>query len=248
MKENTTKTVGDLTAEEIELELIRLAAADPDFQYSTDDGGCSYTRGPSSDPDKCNGCLFGQAFQNLGVPPENLTSAHNPRFARGIHGVWRLYNSDTPIPKGWVEAQLAQDAGYAWGETVTKYILSKPEYEGKTLDDFKEPPSLEAVRRETSAKIFDTPVGQVLARVDDDEEGNPQVVWSAELPDPFRIGAARFVVHTHRVNDEGEEVTLTLEQADALRDKIYNSMDEEGALEFVQGLYETLDIPWPDSE
>lgn len=52
-------------------EVVRLADESPDYVYpSVGGGGCYYSYGDTPD---CKGCIFGQAFQNLGLDKEVLS-------------------------------------------------------------------------------------------------------------------------------------------------------------------------------
>jgi len=96
----------------VETELRRLAKEKPDFIYnpSGKNVGCSYTGAATNGPE-CDGCIFGQAFQRLGVDREDLKEctlviSHELR-ARGFES-----------PKIWLTIQGNQDTGKSWGEAI----------------------------------------------------------------------------------------------------------------------------------
>ena len=104
--------ISDLTVEQVETELRRLAAAQPDFVYN-DTGRtvkCSYIHGIIEGPEN-KGCIFGQALQNLGVPAEEL------REPDPIRPLWNDLNSEK-CPLSWGSVQSEQDHGASWGEAI----------------------------------------------------------------------------------------------------------------------------------
>jgi hypothetical protein len=102
----------------VEEKLTELAKEKPDFRYSyIKDGMCSYNTsctdfGTLAGPE-CDGCIFGQAFQRLGIPKENLC------INISIDKLLLLYRK-VPITS-WTFVQKAQDNGDTWGEAI-KYL------------------------------------------------------------------------------------------------------------------------------
>ena len=100
-----------LTIEQIDNELLKLMNEQPNFTYT--DGsptGCFYTKGPSTNPQKCNGCIFGQAFQKLGISKDTLEELEND-YIGAAKADWL----PEEIPDYWGQIQTAQDAGNRWG-------------------------------------------------------------------------------------------------------------------------------------
>lgn len=101
------------TVKQIDAELRKLMKEKPDFVYSPKGSGrCFYNQGPAGEPDRCDGCIFGQALQNLGVPKSQLTSDACIRdFAID-------FLTEGEAPKYWEQVQIHQDEGMPWGELV----------------------------------------------------------------------------------------------------------------------------------
>ena len=98
----------------IEEKLRELAAEKPDFRYSPADGitlPCFYSK-EQQDQEKNDGCIFGQAFQRLGVPKDELELQ-----SCAIGEVVRYY-SGSDAPENWTAVQFAQDHGKTWAEAV----------------------------------------------------------------------------------------------------------------------------------
>lgn len=103
-----------LTVKEINQALLELIEEQPEFIYNTDGGTCYYSRGPYSDPNHCNGCIFGQAFQRLGIDIKELKKID--RSVNSTIGFVSTIFVDEEIPKYWTTIQGEQDIGVAWGE------------------------------------------------------------------------------------------------------------------------------------
>lgn len=103
----------ELTVDQVNTELRRLITENPDFVYTPKPklGGCNYLTGPSYEPNRCNGCIFGQALQNLGVPKSDL------KINRTITSLWVYWFSYEP-PEFWRKIQCRQDAGHPWGNLL----------------------------------------------------------------------------------------------------------------------------------
>lgn len=106
------------TVEQIDAELLGLMRSNPEFIYPDGENDrCYYSSGPEGNEKKCDGCIFGQSFQNLGVDKSELSK----------HGKISLI--DFPFlpqhrPDYWNLIQSHQDQGLPWGE-LEKYIPSR---------------------------------------------------------------------------------------------------------------------------
>lgn len=104
------------------VQTVRQIAADrPQVIYNSE-MKCSYSDGTCSD--NTVGCLFGQAFAQMGVVvPENLDSK---TIGMVINNFGGIYN---PLHLEWCCAvQLSQDIGGRWGFCIRKadaYILER---------------------------------------------------------------------------------------------------------------------------
>ena len=96
----------------VQNELEKLSKENPDFIYSNDDNMCYYNKGPEDNPEKCSGCIFGQALQNMGVSRESLN------FIGPIDEVLtqQLPINLDEIPRDWARIQYEQDIGCKWGD------------------------------------------------------------------------------------------------------------------------------------
>lgn len=105
------------TAEDVTSEIIRLATEHPDAVYRAPDalneytGTCTYTTGTAAGK---SGCLFGQAFANLGVPHDVMLSWDDNNLP--IDDVADKLFTDAPVE--WVWVQCAQDSGRPWGHAI----------------------------------------------------------------------------------------------------------------------------------
>lgn len=111
----------------VDAELRKLMDEQPEFVYRDDSassGPCHYDKGPGGNPDKCCGCIFGQAFQRLGVPRDQLDGMGIRKF---LYGTKSLKWMETTIarfpnaPQYWRQIQSGQDHGRRWGDL--KYLL-----------------------------------------------------------------------------------------------------------------------------
>lgn len=114
-----SRTIEDLTVEEVNEQLVALATESPDFQYNSRHGtaspACHYDAacGGGEGP----GCIFGQAFELLGVNVSEIGSGN-------IREVWEVgFEEADPHPKGtcppaWSDIQDDQDTGRTWGEAI----------------------------------------------------------------------------------------------------------------------------------
>ena len=114
---NTRPSVEDFI-KEVEGHLLDLMNENPDFVYATCNSFCYYNRGTDDNP--CDGYIFGQAFQRMGMLKENMD---------GWGSLSCFYASrrasDVRIPVGWTNIQKRQDQGAKWGDL--KGLLRKPE-------------------------------------------------------------------------------------------------------------------------
>lgn len=113
-----------LTTKEIDLALYQLMQEQPNFVYpNKENDGCFYNQGPQSDPKKCSGCIFGQAFQLLGMDPSSWT----PDSQGHITELQADFLSNHR-PHYWTVIQTEQDQGTPWGKLTTylpNYITTK---------------------------------------------------------------------------------------------------------------------------
>jgi len=102
----------------IEEKLKELAAEQPDFIYNPSSAGrCNYN-GPATTrvsldlqvgPD-CEGCIFGQAFQRLGIPKNELNTMAS------IDSITNCY-ANRQFPN-WSKVQNSQDNSASWGDAI----------------------------------------------------------------------------------------------------------------------------------
>ena len=102
------------TIQQIDDALREVINKQPDFVYSDERAECCYHQGPETDPNRCNGCLFGQAFQLLGVTKEELKDTN--QFIMDVD--FPFLPSLVQRPGYWTAMQLRQDRGYAWKELL----------------------------------------------------------------------------------------------------------------------------------
>ncbi|TDB90885.1 hypothetical protein E1264_03400 [Actinomadura sp. KC216] len=102
-----------LTFKQIENEVRRLAAENPDFVYESYHGSCFYN--PTERAGKQYGaCIFGQAFTNLGTPvPDGIDEDY-------IGSVLPNMGIETTLDQyEWAgTVQYQQDQGCAWALAV----------------------------------------------------------------------------------------------------------------------------------
>lgn len=112
-----TQTI--LTVKQIDDELRKLMNEQPKFRYVEGTGpkGCFYTHGPSNDIHKCDGCIFGQAFQRLGISKELIDYDLRNEYITYTTADWLPRKK----PDYWEYIQTAQDDGAAWG-SLLKYL------------------------------------------------------------------------------------------------------------------------------
>lgn len=99
-----------VTFKQLETEVRRLAAANPEYRYPAElEDTCVY-----NETDNLPACIFGKAFANLGHPvPEKFEGSSISVVIRGL-GVLVSYED-----LRWAErVQGFQDAGFPWGKCI----------------------------------------------------------------------------------------------------------------------------------
>lgn len=97
--------------EKIKSKLLELAEKFSEFVYSESPAySCFYHQGPEDGPDN-DGCIFGQAFQALGVPKEELS-----KVDKDIGDLVRAFGHECPY--GWPSVQARQDQCHSWGIAI----------------------------------------------------------------------------------------------------------------------------------
>ena len=114
---NNNRTVSELTIKDVDTAIRILASEAPDYVYnhSSPTAGCFYDRGVRGGPES-KGCIFGQAFQRLGVDMSTVGGAD-------IASLWYDTHEGLPVdashcPEEWSAVQYAQDNGGRWGEAI----------------------------------------------------------------------------------------------------------------------------------
>ena len=111
------RDISTITIDEVDTEIRLLAAESPDFVYNTrkEGSGCYYHKGVlGGEPNK--GCIFGQAFQRLGVDMSTVGGDN-------ISTVWSEIHFSSPLgfqhcPEEWDVVQVSQDNGSSWSEAI----------------------------------------------------------------------------------------------------------------------------------
>lgn len=102
---------------EVNAHLRSLITEKPDFQYCSGRCGCHYNSGPSGDDHypkhHCTGCVFGQAFQRMGVPADNMAE-----WGSMSDYDFEYLTEQGYIPSYWVDIQETQDEGKKWGRLL----------------------------------------------------------------------------------------------------------------------------------
>ena len=108
--ENTQQNM-QFTIEQVDDALRQVILAKPHFTYS--DGkftSCYYHQGPSTNTASCDGCVFGQAFQFLGVKKDVLAKSGSILTA-----AFPFLPPEEERPSYWRSMQTDQDSGREWG-------------------------------------------------------------------------------------------------------------------------------------
>jgi hypothetical protein len=104
-----------ITFAQVQAEVRALAAASPDYVYTSGTNDCFYTAGADgNETGEC--CIFGQALTRLGVPVEDLAA----REGDGINGLFEgLGIFATVREEDWARrVQSRQDWGYTWAAAI----------------------------------------------------------------------------------------------------------------------------------
>ena len=97
----------------IDEKLLELIDENPDFVYSlVCNFGCCYHEGPTGNEHNSTGCIFGQAFQRLGISVEYLKD----NASGSIKTLYMNFSSGSihNIPRYWPIMQRLQDSGSSW--------------------------------------------------------------------------------------------------------------------------------------
>ena len=103
-----------LTVKQIDDELRKLMTEQPDFRYASGHAGCFYHQGPTGDSERCDGCIFGQAFQRLGITKETLKNECTSNRIAKLNEPWLTDEK----PEYWTAIQSHQDNGQPWGSLL----------------------------------------------------------------------------------------------------------------------------------
>tara|TARA_B100001059_G_C17532313_1_gene426186 strand:- start:54 stop:452 length:399 start_codon:yes stop_codon:yes gene_type:complete len=124
-----------LTVEQIDNELRKLMDEQPNFRYNTSGtlDTCYYHQGPAHAPEKCNGCIFGQAFQRLGITKETLAILHDP-IETMPNTRWMPHNR----PYYWSKIQARQDKGNTWG-SLKEHLPNENDNPHQSAQDSQQP-------------------------------------------------------------------------------------------------------------
>ena len=105
------------TIQQIDDALRKVINKQPDFVYSNGSEQCYYHKGPIDND--CEGCLFGQAFQLLGVSKEELQKTSVMSNDDSIKTIeFAFLPPLVQRPRYWTTMQGRQDTGVAWGELL----------------------------------------------------------------------------------------------------------------------------------
>ena len=108
---------GPYTLKDVELEIRRIAAENPDFRYSRGAGydTCVYV------PTKGNpqGCIVGAALSAL-VPGVDLTEFHSTNGDKAARAVLDIDPASTYGDTWILKVQNSQDEGFSWSESVRR--------------------------------------------------------------------------------------------------------------------------------
>jgi len=110
-------SIKDLTEDQVNKELIRVADKYPDYIYNAnrDTVTCYYNRSIHDGNPDITGCIFGMVFQNLGVSQDSVE-------LRGglIRALWWGYHEthNATLTSVWSKVQNLQDKGSSWGEAI----------------------------------------------------------------------------------------------------------------------------------
>lgn len=101
-----------ITEDQLRDEVVRLGTEYPNAKYiTTNYGTCYYNKGKVANGPDAEGCIFGQALRNLGVPAESLTKIQS------INLVLEALNIEYG-GYSFMSCQRSQDLGCTWGEAI----------------------------------------------------------------------------------------------------------------------------------
>lgn len=114
--------------EALKQEVIKLGTSNPDFVYNPNkEGFCSYdgpakSRTGSIVGPKCNGCIFGQAFQNMGLDDydELKITFRIDTYLNSLILKYELQYQD--LLEKFRQTQACQDFGGSWQEAISFII------------------------------------------------------------------------------------------------------------------------------
>ena len=112
------------TIEQVDDALRKVINRDPHFVYTEKTAtACYYHQGPFHDPERCDGCVFGQALQLLGVSKDDLADI-DTSIASIRQVEFDFLPPKVTRPDYWCHMQAQQDGGAAWGDLLE--YLPKP--------------------------------------------------------------------------------------------------------------------------
>lgn len=120
------KRLEEITWEELEPEVRRLAAENPDYRYpmmrGNDGPACFYTLLPSGNTGQAV-CIFGRALMNLGVPQDELF----PYEGAPVHSLLCHSSFDLEDRSSWIQlVQDQQDTRFTWSDAVADADTNYP--------------------------------------------------------------------------------------------------------------------------
>lgn len=124
-----------LTVEQINNELRKLMDEQPDFRYNTSGTlvTCYYHQGPTNNPELCDGCIFGQVFQRLGISRATLAYVDEPIDTIPSNDWLPNYR-----PYYWRRIQARQDKGDTWG-SLKQYLPNENDNTHQSTQDSQQP-------------------------------------------------------------------------------------------------------------
>ena len=124
-----------LTIEQINNELRKLMDEQPDFRYNTSEtlATCYYHQGPEHAPEHCNGCIFGQVFQRLGISRDKLAYIDDRIDTIPKNGWLPNYR-----PYYWSRIQVRQDKGDTWG-SLKQFLPNENNNPHQSAQDSQQP-------------------------------------------------------------------------------------------------------------
>tara|TARA_R110002020_G_scaffold80651_1_gene201076 strand:+ start:537 stop:911 length:375 start_codon:yes stop_codon:yes gene_type:complete len=114
------RKLSELTVKQVDITIRALAAEYPDFVYNKTgkQAACFYDKGMANCTSN-KGCIFGQAFQRLGVDTSSLGMESIGKLWRDTHeSTFTDENDESECPYDWLAVQQVQDKGGTWGEAI----------------------------------------------------------------------------------------------------------------------------------